>query len=75
MKKSVWIQEIGIAVCLKKNRHYRLYSLDDRQNKAPIGQIFKAREYCFCMPEKRENGMKYEIQRVKCKPGTHTLKE
>ena len=75
MATKIWIREINIGLKIKDKRHYRLFSVDFKQNKMPISPIFKGRDYFHHIPKEREKGMKYEIQRVKYKPGTHIVRE
>lgn len=75
MAKAIWIPKISVEVVLKQRRYYRLFSVNFRQEKTAISQIFQGKDYNNHIPEERENGMRYEIQRVKYKPGTHIVEE
>lgn len=62
---------------LNKYKFYQIIELDLLQNKKVYSVIFKGIDYLDHLPPKpKKNSWPiYEIQRVRCVPGTHTLKK
>lgn len=73
MKAS--ITELGLwNIFVKRGRYYQVFKLNHRQEKTAITQVFKAKDIHLHINHlKRESGYCYEIQRVRCKSGTHEL--
>ena len=61
---------------LKKNKFYQIIELDPLRNKKVYSAIFKGIDYLNHLPPKPQKNSWpiYEIQRIRCVPGTHTFK-
>lgn len=71
---SITVRHQRFKVRLDKRKFYQIFELDFRQDKKAFSPIFKGTDYHYHLPETDKNSYpKYEIQRIRCIPGTHEL--
>ena len=72
---SITVIHERFKVNLDKRKFYQIFELDFRQDKKVFSPIFKGADYNYHLAPKpgKNSYPKYEIQRIRCIPGTHEL--
>jgi len=75
--KKVTVHHRRFRLEINGKRFYRILKLDNHQRKSPVSEIFKGSDYHDHLPKEEEIDWKctYEIQRMRCVPGSHVLRQ